>query len=110
MNDTQIKRVLDEFNKAYGQDIQEEHTYTFQQAVYIPTVKAAEFLRIDPHHFSVYYSKEIRDKVHVIHQGRNKWYKLKDMVALMDKSAANNRTIKELCVIPIDRYRKLASK
>jgi len=108
--DKQLKKVLDSFNKTYDQDIQEKHTYVFKQAVYISTPKAAKFLNVDPHHFSVYYAKEMKDKVHVIHQGKFKWYKLLDMASLMDKSVVNSMTIKELCKVSISIYRKLKSK
>ena len=107
--DKQIEKVLTSFNIAYGQNVAEKDIYVFKQAVYLGTSKVAEFLRIERPHFSAYYSKEIKDKVHVIHQGKFKWYKLHDLRTLMDKSVANNETIKVMCSMSSAKYRKLKS-
>lgn len=108
--DKQTEKVLTSFNIAYGQNVTDKKDFIiYKQVVYISTGKVAEFLRIKKPQFSLYYSKEIKNKVHVIHQGKYKWYKLSDIRTLMDKSVANSKTIKVMCSMSIAKYRKLKS-
>lgn len=96
---TQVKRVIDEYNKAFGQDILEADIYVFKAKVYLSTAKVAKLLNVVPHYFSVIVSKEITAKVHMIHQGRNKWYRLKEVVSLYKKSIEKGVTVVSLCKI-----------
>jgi len=102
---TQTTRVLDEYNKAFGQNATEEDVYIFQHKVYLSTAKVAKLLRISNHYFSVIFSKEIKHKVHTIHSGRNKWYCLKEVVALHKESVKKGVPVIELCK-PVKLKRK----
>jgi hypothetical protein len=94
---TQIKRVVDQFNATYGANISEADVYVFKSKVYLSTAKVAEFLDICPHQFSVIYSHDVKKKVHMIHQGRCKWYNLKDLTTVYDRSIKESIKFLDLC-------------
>ena len=95
--DAQIKKDIEQFNTSYGQEVSEIDLYVFKSKAYLSTAKVAEFLGICPHQFSVIYSHEIKNKVHMIHQGRNKWYNLKDLTTIYDRSIKESVKFLDLC-------------
>lgn len=95
--DKKIQNTISQFNKSFGQDVSLDDIYIFSGKVYLSTVKVAGFLRIVPHQFSIIYANDVRNRVKMIHQGRNKWYDLEMISKIMKTSITTGDTFLEIC-------------
>jgi hypothetical protein len=95
--DKKIQSIIDSYNKTFGQNIAEADIFIFETQVYLSTAKVADLLRICNHQFSIVYAHDVRKRVHMIHQGRNKWYDIKKITQIMKTSIKTGDSFLEIC-------------